>query len=114
MMTRAAEVRAHDRHWMTDGGDDASPPSRGLVEEAELAQHRSAVIVDALARQPVIGIERVDPAERELDPPARRWQAAPRAKMGPPDDDLQYQALGCHVPVFHLNCQIRHRAQELR
>src|SRR6266540_42021 len=98
---------------MTEGGDDPSRPSRGLVEEAELPQHRATVIVDALARQAVTGVERVDPAKREFQPSARRWQAAPRSKMRTPDGDLHHQAFGCHVPVLHLNCQIGQRAHDL-
>ena len=83
------------------------------MEEAKLAQHRSAVIVDALARQPVIDVERVHRAKRELHPSARRWQAAPRAEMRTADRDFQHQALGSRVPVLHFYCQIGHRAHEL-
>ena len=61
---------------MTEDGDDAPPPSHGLVKEGELTQHRSAVIVDALARQPVIGVKRIDRAKRELHPPPSRWPGA--------------------------------------
>ena len=55
---------------------------------------------------PVIGIERVDPAKRKLHPSTRRWQAAPGAEMRASDGDLQHHALGCHVPVLHLDRQI--------
>ena len=98
---------------MTEDGDDAPPPSHGLVKEAELTQHRSAVIVDALARQPVIGVKRIDRAKRELHPPPSRWQAAPRPEMRTPDRDLQNHAVGCRVPVLYLDCQIGQRAHEL-
>src|SRR5258708_86996 len=98
---------------MTEDGDDAPQPSHGFVEETELTEHRSAVIVDALARQLVIGVERIDPAKRELHPPARRRQAAPWTEMRTPDGDLQHDALGCDVAVLYLNCQIGQGAQEL-
>src|SRR5512132_1107491 len=98
---------------MTEGGDDPPQPSRWLVEEAELAQHRSAVIVNALARQAVIDVERIHRAKRELHPSARRWQAAPRAEVRTPNRDLQHQALGSRVPVLHLYCQIGQRTHEL-
>src|SRR5206468_12672392 len=86
----SAQVCARDRQRMTQDGDDAPQSSPGLVEEAELAQHRSTVIVDALARQLVIGVERIYRAKRELQPPVRRRQAAPRTEMRTPDGDLQH------------------------
>src|SRR5205809_1069087 len=56
--------------------------------------------------QLVIGVERIDRANRELHPPARRWQPAPRSEMRTSDGDLQHHALRCDVTLLHLNRQI--------
>src|SRR5438128_12086368 len=98
---------------MTEGGHDPPQPARRLVEEAELAQYRCAIIVNALARQPVIDVERVHCAKRKLHSSAGRWEAAPWAEMRTPDRHLQHQALGSCVPVLHFYCQVGYRAHQL-
>jgi hypothetical protein len=73
----AAQISARDRDRMSKRSNDPPQASHGLVEEADLAQHRSAVIVDSLACQSVIGVECVDSAKPEFNRSTRRWQSAP-------------------------------------
>jgi hypothetical protein len=98
---------------MSEGGDNSAPPSRWLAEEPQLAQHRAAVIVDPLARQPVIVVERVNSAQLKLYPSARRRQAAPRTEMRASYCDLDDEALGRHVTVLDVDYQVGQRTQEL-
>ncbi len=88
---------------MSKCSNDPPQASHGLVEEADLAQHRSAVIVDPLACQSVIGVECVDSAKPEFNRSTRRWQSAPSTSVRTTDGDLKHKAVGCHMPVFHLN-----------
>src|SRR5512143_2111355 len=98
---------------MTKSGYGAAPCTHWLMEQTELTQHCAAIIVDALSRQPVIGVELIDAAKREFDPSPCRRQAAPRPEMRTADDNLHDQSLGGLVPVLHLNCEIGQRAHEL-
>ena len=68
---------------------DATPETVRLMKDAELPEYRGAVIVDLLACQPVVLVEGVDPAERELNVTAGRWKAAPRAQVPSADNDFQ-------------------------
>src|SRR6266498_161679 len=91
----AAQISARDRDRMTKRSNYAPQTSHGLVEEAELAQHRSAVIVDPLAGQSVIGIECKDSAKPEFNWSACRRQSAPSTPVRTPDCDLKHKAVRC-------------------
>src|SRR4029077_871252 len=75
------DLRHRDR--MHDDGIDAAPQAVRLMKDAELAKHGGAVIVDLLACQFAICVERVDAAERKLDKTAGRRQAAPGPQVAP-------------------------------
>jgi len=84
-----------------------------LVENAELSQHRPAVVIDFFSRQAVIGIERVHAAKRELDPSSRRRKTTPPAEMRTVNHNLNQDGVVCYMPALYLNFQIRQRLHEL-
>src|SRR6476469_6522125 len=92
---------------------DTTPETVRLMKDAELPEYRGAVIVDFLACKPVLFIEGIDAAERELNQTAGRWKAAPRAQMVSANSGFQNDCGFTDVSPLHVDLQVRHRAQQL-
>jgi hypothetical protein len=71
------------------------------------------VIVDSFARQTVIGVERVHPAKRDLDPPSGRGKTAPLPQMRAPNHDFDENSVVRDMPALYLNFQVGQRPDEL-
>jgi hypothetical protein len=59
------------------------------MENPELSQYRSAIVINSFARKMILEVERVHAAERDLDSPPSRWQSTPLPKMGTANHDLK-------------------------
>jgi hypothetical protein len=94
-------------------GTDATPEAVRLTKDAELAEHGGAVIVDLLAREPVVFVERVNAAERKLDMKAGRRQAAPETPVVPANDDLEHDRCFAGVAPLHVDLQVGQGAQQV-
>jgi hypothetical protein len=79
---------------------DLSQRALRLVEDAELPQHRPPVVIDFFPGEAIIGVEGVNPAERELESPPGRRKATPAAKMGTADDDFNQNRVVGDMPVL--------------
>ncbi len=77
--------------------DPAQNTSR-FVEDAELPQDGSAVIVDSFTGQAVIGVEGVHAAERELDAPPGGRKATPGAEVCAANHDFHENGFLRHMP----------------
>jgi hypothetical protein len=88
---------------MTEHGNNPPEASHRVVEETELSQDRSAIIVNTLARQLAIGIKRVDPTKREFHPSACRRQTPPCIEVRTADQHFDHHTLRCNVPLRHLD-----------
>ena len=104
---------SHHRARMHHDRIDATPKAVRLMKDAELAEHCSAVIVDLLAYKPVVFVEGVDAAERELNMTAGRRQTAPRAQMVSADNGFQNDCGFANVTPLHVDLQVGHGAQQL-
>src|SRR4051812_42976224 len=94
---------------------DREAPSNafGFVKNAELPQDSSPVIIDSLADEAVIVVERENGTQRELNTPPGRRKPAPRTAVRSANDRLKDDLLlGCVAPA-HGNLQVRHRPQEI-
>ena len=94
------------RHRMHHDGIDPAPKAVRLMKDAELAEHGGAVIVDLLARKPVVVVERVNAAKRKLDVTAGRRQASPGAQVAPADDDFEHDRCFAGVAPLHVDLQV--------
>ena len=56
LQNRSPDRLRHRQRMHHDGFDAADHPVR-LVENAELMQHCGAVVINLLARQPILGVE---------------------------------------------------------
>src|SRR5262249_6451189 len=99
---RAAH-RARDRGRVHERRDHATDAAEGLVEHADLPQHRRAVVVDLLAEQSIVLVERVDAAQGKLDVAAGAGQASPRPRVRAADDDLEDDRLFGDVAAAHVD-----------
>jgi len=61
----------------------------GLVKNAELPQHRGAVVVNPLACEPILRIELEDAAQRKCERAPRRREATPGAEMMSANDGFE-------------------------
>jgi hypothetical protein len=97
------------------GREDRNLPQNalGLVENAELPQHRAAIVIYFLSSQPVIVVERIHPAERELDSPPRCRKATPRSEMSSANYYFHEDGIVRHVAALYLDLQVRHCIHEL-
>lgn len=102
------------RQRMHQRGRDAAGHGLGLVEDAELPQHRRPVVVDPLAREALVYIEAEDAAEREFDVTAGRRQAPPRRVMPAADDGLEDDRTRAGMPLPHVDHEVRQRPQQIR
>ena len=72
-----------------------------LVEDAELSQHGSPVVIDSFPCQTIIGIERVHTTERELDSSPRCRKTTPPSKVRTPNDDFDENGIiGDVLPLY--------------
>jgi hypothetical protein len=83
------------------------------VENAELAQHRPAVVVDFFSGQSVIGVEGVDTAKWELHPPPGRRETAPGAELRSANHDFEDDCLVADVAPLDLDLQVRQSLHQL-
>src|SRR5687768_4277630 len=99
---------------MSECRQDATESTGGLTKDSELPKYRPTVVVDALAREPIGSVERVDSAERELETPRRSRQSTPGAAVRTADDDLENDRIARHVTVLNVNREIGQRPHQLR
>jgi hypothetical protein len=92
---------------------DLTHNALGLIENAELPQDRAAIVIDFFSSQPVIVVERIHPAEWELDSPACRGKATPRSEMSSANHDFHEDGIVRHVAPLYLDLQVRHCIHEL-
>src|SRR5581483_10823354 len=106
--------RSRNRHGMR--GENRNLPQRALwlVKHAKLAQHRAAVVVDALACQPVVLVECVHPAERNLNAPSGCRETAPRAQMRAANDDFNDDRIVGDVSMLDDDLKVRKRFHQAR
>ena len=83
------------------------------MKDAELSQHRSAVVIDFLSLQAIIGVEGVNTAKRELDAPPSRRKTTPSAEVRAANDDLNQDGVVRDMAALHLDFQVRQRLHEL-
>ena len=83
------------------------------MKHPELSQHGSPIVIDFFPRQPVIAIEGINTAERNLDPPSRGWKAAPRAQMRPANHDLDENRIIRYMSPLHINHKVRQSRHQL-
>lgn len=93
-------------------GDLAQSAER-LVEDAELSQHRSPVVVDFFSGQTVIGVECVHTAERKLDSPPGRRKTTPPAEVRTANHDFNQDRVLCDVPALYIDFQVRQCLHQL-
>lgn len=112
-MTRPKE-RSGDRHRMAQGDGHASKRSLRLMKQPELAHYCTPVVVDALAGESILGIEREDTAQREVQSPAGCGQpASPDPEVSSPNGNLENDRIGCNVPFAYVDREIGQGRQEL-
>src|SRR5262245_19078299 len=92
---------------------DAAPEAVRLVKYPELTEHGGTVVVDLLARKPVVVVERVDAAERKLDDPAGRRQTAPETQVASANDDFEYHRFFADVAPLHVDLQVGQGTQQV-
>ena len=66
---------------MIERQGQSAKPADWLAKDAKLREHGGAVIVNALASQLIVAIERVNAAKRNFNSPGGSGQAVPRACM---------------------------------
>jgi len=76
------------------------------MENAELPEHRAAVVVDFFSRETVIGVKRIHSAQREFHSPSRRGKAAPAAQVRSANDDLEQNGFVRDVTALDVNLQV--------
>ena len=94
---------------MSGENGDSSQQALRLVENAELPQHRAAVVIDSFAGETVVGIEGIDTAKRELDTPAGGRKAAPRAEVSAANDDFNEDGIVGDMFSLNIDLQVRER-----
>jgi hypothetical protein len=82
---------------------DLSQYALRFVEDAELSQHGPSVVIDFFPGQTVIGVERVYPAERELDSPPSRQKAAPPAKVRTANHHFNQYGVVCDMAALDFD-----------
>lgn len=104
-------TRDGNRMGRQDG--DSSQDGLRLVKDAQLPQHGAAVVVDFLPGQSIIGIEAVDPAQRELNSPASCGKTAPSAEVSAANSDFDENGVVRDMPSLHFDSQVRQRIHQL-
>jgi hypothetical protein len=84
-----------------------------LVENAELSQHRPAVVVDFFSSETVLGIERVHTAKWELDSSPRRRKTPPPAEVRTANHNFNHDCVVCDVSALYFDFEVRQRLHEL-
>ena len=98
---------------MSSQNGDLSQNALRLVENAELSQHRSPVVIDLFSSQTVIRVEGVHAAERELDSSPRRRKTTPPAEMCTANHDFNQNRGVRDMSALYLDFQVRQRLHEL-
>jgi hypothetical protein len=83
------------------------------VKNAQLPQDRSAVVVDFLAGQTVIGVEGVYAAEWERNSPPCRRKTTPRAEVRTADHDFNKNGVVRYMSSLYVDFQVRKRLHQL-
>src|SRR5262249_26229453 len=84
------------------------------MEDSQLPENRSAIVVDLLSGQAIVSVEGVNTAERNLDSPSGCGQSSPVAEVRPANNYFDYDGIIADMRVFHLNNQIWQRRHQLR
>src|SRR5438445_7629623 len=98
---------------MSREGADLSQHGLWLVENAELSQHRSPIVVDFFSGQAIIGVERVHAAKRDLDWPPGGRQTAPLSEVGAANHDFDEDRVIRDMTALYFNLQVRQRLHQL-
>src|ERR1700724_1945130 len=77
-----------NRNRMSREDADLAQRALRLVENAELSQHRPAVVVDFFAGQTIILVKCVHPAKRELDSSPCRRKITPLSEVRTANHDF--------------------------
>ena len=76
------------------------------MENAELSQHRTSVVVDFFPGQTVIRVEGIHPAKWELDSAPRRRKATPTAEVRTANDHFNHDGVICDLSSLYLDLQV--------
>jgi hypothetical protein len=76
------------------------------VENAELSQHRTAVVVDFFTSQTVVSVEGIHTAKWELDSAPCRGKATPPAELRTANGDFNHNGVVCDISSLYLDLQI--------
>jgi hypothetical protein len=98
---------------MHQGGREAPERAFRLVEQTELAHDDPPVVVDALAGQPVVRVEREHATERKVHATAGCRHAAPGPQVRATNRDLEHDRIARDVPVSDLDREVGQRREEL-
>jgi hypothetical protein len=96
-----------NRARMSRQNRDLSKHGLRLIENAQLSQNCSTVIIDFLPRQIVISVEGVYTAKRELDPSPRRLKATPRAEVCAANQDFNENGVFCDMLALWVSRSLR-------
>lgn len=77
-----------------------------VVEDAELSEDGRPIVVDPLADDLVLVIERKNRAHWKLDLIARAGKPAPHSGVGTAHGDLQNHALIGHVTLVNIDVEV--------
>jgi len=97
---------------MRKGRDNAAQSAKGFAKKAELSENDPAIIVNALACEPVIRVECVDAAERKLQLASSSRKSTPGAKVRTANHDLDNDAICSNVLLCYLDRKIGQRIYE--
>ncbi len=113
-LTKASRESLQNGPRMRKQNRDAPEGSLWLMENSQLPQNHSSVVVDSLSCQTVISTEGVHATKRNLYAPSRCGKTSPRPQLRAADDYLEYDCLGGDVPAHDLNVQVRQSGHKLR
>ena len=83
------------------------------MEDAELPQHRAAIVIDFFPSQAILGIERIDAAKRKLDSPPGRRKTAPFSQLRTANHDFKHNSIVGDMPALYFDFQVRQRPHQL-
>jgi hypothetical protein len=86
---------------------DPATKALGVVKQPQLPQDCGAVVIDLLASQSVLGVERVDAAKGKIDWPAGCWNSAPCSQMMATDANLEDNRIFARVTAVNVDVEIR-------
>ena len=98
---------------MGEEDTDASNGSLRLMENSQLPQNHSSVVIDSLSCQAVIGTEGVHTTKRDLHRPSRCRETTPWAQLRTTYDHFENNGLSGYVSAHDLNTQVRQRPHKL-